>query len=469
MKITTEKLPGSLLALEIEIEKDRFERGLDQAARRISQKYPIPGFRPGKAPRFMIERTFGRDALVEEATDDLVNKAFRDALKQAQIEPVGPPAFGGVISADPFTFKVMVPIEPTVTLGDYRNIQVALEPELVSDEQVERMLEAIRDRHVVLQEIDEARPTQEGDQLRVYLETIVDGEPLEPRPEGSEPPEQNLDVVKGRLVDELYDRLIGTNIGDTIEVTALMPDDHANEKVRGKEITFHVEVLGMQQRLLPEWDEVPTLENFSGSLDELRVKTRNDLEVTARNAAERQAIDSFIEQLVAQADLDIPEVMIDERAESLLEDQEQQFARYGITLDQMLAYRGQTRDQAMADLRPEAERQTRQSLALIELMRAEELVVTEAEVQAELDQILLDYDQDRHAEIIRMFQGEMRNNLASMAMDKKLRARMLELIRSEAPARAMPANAEPAALEAAPAEAAEPSVSATSTVPTTVE
>lgn len=453
MKITTEKLPRSLLSLQIELDKDRLERGLDQAARRLSQKYPIHGFRPGKAPRFMIERTFGREALIEEASQDLINKAFREALDREQIEPVGPANLNGVSSEDPFTFSVTVPVPPTIEVGDYQAIRAPLELSPVTDDQVERMMDVIRDRHVVLKELDEPRPAQEGDQLRVRLDTLVDGEPLEPREEGAPAPEQTLDLVEGRLVDELYNGLIGANLGDLVEVASTMPDDHGNEQVRGKDVIFKVEVLAMQERMLPEWDELPMLEEFSGSLDELRAKTRADLEESVRSTAERKTIDSYVEQLVAQTSYDIPEVMIAQFADSLLEDQGRQFARYGITLDQMLQYRGQTREQAIAVLLPDAERQTKITLALQELVRQEGLMVEEEELAAETARLLLDYEEEQRANVAQVLQSQLRSSVASSVLDRKLRERMLAIATGNAPALAAPASPAPADADTPAAEA----------------
>jgi len=480
VKITTEKLPKSLLSLQIELEKERLERGLDQAARRLSQKYPIHGFRPGKAPRFMIERTFGRDALIEEASDDLINKAFRDALKQEGIAPVGQAALQSVTSNDPFSFTIHVPVQPTVDIGDYRALRAPLDLAEMTDEQLERALDVMRDRHVVLKELDEPRPAQDGDQLKVKLNTIVDGAPLDERSNDEEAPEQTLDLVKGRLVDELYDGMLGANLGDTKEISATMPDDHGNEQVRGKAVIFKVEILSMQERLLPDWEELPTLEEFEGTLEELRAKTRSDLEVAARNAAERKSLDSYVDQLVAQTSYDIPDVMVSELAHELLHDQERQFSRYGITMEQMLQYRGQTHEQAVEALLPDAERQTRITLALREVVGHEGLTISQAELQAELSRLLLDYNESERASVAQTLQTQMLNNVASSALDRKLRERLVTIAVGEAPAlegSVAPAAVEPegaevemaeveiaeaAAVEpeAAEAEAAEPAVKA---------
>jgi trigger factor len=458
VKITTEKLPKSLLALQIELDKERLEKGLDQAARRLSQKYPIHGFRPGKAPRFMIERSFGREALIEEASEDLINKAFRDALKQEGIEPVGQAALQGVSSSDPFTFTVHVPVQPTVDVGDYRALRADLELAEVTDEQVERAMDVVRDRHVVLKELDEARPAQEGDQLRVTLETIVDGEPLEERDENDQPREQTLDLVKGRLVDELYEGLLGANVGDEKEISATMPEDHGNEQVRGKDVTFKVNVLGMQERQLPDWDEVPTLENFEGTLDELRAKTRTDLETAAKNAAERKALDSYIDQLVAQTSYDIPDVMVHDLAHEMLHDQERQFQRYGISLEQMLQYRGQTHEEAVEALLPDAERQTKVTLALREVVRHEGLNISPEEVQGEVGRLLQEYDEEQRPAVAQMLNSQLINSVANSVLDRKLRERLVAIATGSAPALGeddvVPEPEDEPAAEQAPAEPA---------------
>lgn len=453
MKITTEKLPKSLLSLQIELDKERLERGLDQAARRLSQKYPIHGFRPGKAPRFMIERTFGREALIEEASEDLINKAFRDALKQEQIEPVGQASLQGIDSAEPFTFTIHVPVQPTVDVGAYRELRAPLELEPVTDEQVERMMDVIRDRHVVLKELDDPRPVQEGDQLKVRLDTIVEGEPLEPRPEGEEAAEQTLDLVKGRLVDELYEGLLGASVGETKEIGATLPDDHGNEQVRGKAVTFKVEILSMQERLLPAWEDVPTLEDFEGTLDELRAKTRADMETSAKSAAERKTVDDYIEQLVAQTSYDVPEVMVHELAHQLLHDQERQFSRYGITLDQMLQYRGQTHEEAIEALVPDAERQTRVTLALREVVNREGLAISQDEVEQEVERLLEDYEAEQRPSVAEVLQSsQMITSVANAVLDRKLRERLLAIATGTAPE---PEAARAADEVAADAEAAE--------------
>src|SRR6185436_232201 len=148
-----------------------------------------------------------------------------------------------------------------------------------------------------------------------------------------------------RVVPGLYEGLLGIQPDETREITAHIAEDHANEEVRGKDVLFKVKLLRLQERLLPEWDELPVLEEFEGTLDELREKTRRELEQTSRESAERETLESYIKQLVEQTEYDIPDALIEREADELLHQQGHELERYGITLDQMLKYRNKTHDE----------------------------------------------------------------------------------------------------------------------------
>jgi trigger factor len=436
VKVTTEKLPKSLLALDIELDRDQVEKGLDRAARRLSQKVNIPGFRKGKAPRFILENYFGRDALVEEATDDLVNKAFREVLEQQQIEPFGPANLDGPPSFDqaPYHFRVLVPVAPTTTLPDYRAIRAPLEVDEITDETVERAMDTLRERHVVLREPEEPRPAQQGDQLTVELESLVDGEPLDDRDESGAVRESTLVMEPDRLASGLYEGLLGIQPDETRELTVQMPDDHANEKVAGKEVQFTIKLLRIQERLLPDWEELPVLEESEGTLDELRAKTRKELGETARESAARATTDDFVKQVVEQSTYDIPDAMIEREADDLLHRQGHEFERYGITLEQMLQYRGKTHDEAVEELKPQAEERLKTTLALREIMRAEGLEVDDAEVDAEVERMLDTYEDEQRERARTLLSTQLRPTVASSVLDKKLRERLVAIATGEAPA-----------------------------------
>jgi trigger factor len=441
VKVTTEKLPKSLLALDIELDRDQVEKGLDRAARRLSQKVNIPGFRKGKAPRFIVENYYGRSALIEEAYEDLVNKAFKAALDQEQIAPVGQANLENVdFNEAPFHFRVTVPVAPTTTLPDYRAIRVPFEARELTDEMLAESLDTRRERHVVLREPEEPRPAQPGDQLTVQLESFLDGEPLEERAEGTLPPESTIVLEPGRLVPGLYEGLIGIAPDEEREVIAHMPADHANENVRDKDVTFKVKLLRLQERLLPEWDELPVLEEFEGTLDELRAKTRDELAENLRLNSERETIDAYVKQLIEQTSYDIPDAMIEQEADDLLHQRGHEFERYGINLEQMLQYRGQTHDQAVEELKPQAEDQLKSTLALREIVRSEGLTADEDEIDAEIAKLLESYEEDQRERAQALLSTQMRPTVAGTVIDKKLRDRLFAIATGVAPELPAPAT-----------------------------
>jgi trigger factor len=434
VKITTERLPRSLIALDIELDREQVDKGLERAARRFSQKYTIPGFRKGKAPRFIIENYFGRPALLEEAGDDILNKAFQLALEQEKLDPVGKVQVENInLETEPYTFRVTVPVAPTITLPAYRDIRVPIEIEPITEQLLDSAMRSRRDKHAVLRELDEDRPAQEGDELSAELEAFVDGEPLEPRPEGQPLTPSTLILEPNRLADGLYEGLLGTTVGQTLQIISHMPDDHTNEKLRGKEITFEVHVLGMKERLPADWAELPTLEEFDGTLEELREKTRGELAENARTIAERDAVDTYIRLLLEQSQLDIPDALIEREADSMLKVQEQEYSRYGIKPEQVYEYRGQKREDLLEELKPEAERRVKTSLALQGIVRAEGITVSPAEVDAEVESTLAQYDAAQREQVRAMLSTNLRSMMADTALDKKLRDYIVLLATGVAP------------------------------------
>lgn len=456
VKVTTEKLPKSLLALDIELDAAQVEKGLDRAARRISQKVQIPGFRKGKAPRFIVENYYGRAALIEEASDDLINASFREALEQEKIDPVGRANLEDVQFAEaPYHFRVAVPVQPEITLPDYKAIRVDSVQEAITDADVDRAMEARRDRHVVLKEPEEPRPAQQGDQLTVLMETIVDGEPLED-PESLK--ESELVLEPNRLVDGLFEGLVGITPDEPREITLHMAADHVNEQVRDKDVTFKVTVKKLQERLLPDWDEVPTLEEIEGTVDELRTKTREEMATAAKQNAERETVDAYIAQLVAQTEWDLPDALITQEADALLHEQEHEWQRYGISLDQMLQYRGQTHDEAVEQLKPQGEERLKTSLAMREIVRNEGITVDDDDIQAEVERMLGDYEEAQRDNARTMLATQLRSTVATGVLNQKLRDQLFKLATGTATeeatneAEATPAVAEESSAETEPIE-----------------
>jgi trigger factor len=265
-----------------------------------------------------------------------------------------------------------------------------------------------------------------------------------------------------RLAPGLYDGLLGAVVGQTIAVISRMPEDHQNERVAGKEVQFVVKVDKIQERLLPEWDELTTLEEFEGTLDELREKTRAELVEAARASAERLVIDTYIERLVEQSTYDIPDVLIEREADRLLHNQEYyQYERYGVKAEQVYKLQNRDRDEILKGMLPQGEERLKINLALREVVRAEDLQLEDAEIDSEVDRLVEEYEEQQRDQARQLLSTELRSSVASNVLDKKLRDRLMaiatgiETPEREADASGEASGAEPSAPEsgaAAPAD-----------------
>ncbi len=451
MKITREKLPKSRVALDIELEASQVEKGLDRAAKRISEKHHIPGFRKGKVPRFIIERYFGREQLLQEATGDLIKKAFNDAVKEESIVVAGTPSVESIISTDPFQFRVVVPIPPTVVIPDYHTFRFPLEIEPVTDELVEQQMEALREKHSVLKELETPRPAQDGDQLTVaFRQTIVD----QPQASDDEAPhpasesddeaphpasesddaeqEATLELDQERLVPAFYNGLLGVTIGEQREISTEIGDDSPDEELRGNLVDFTIKVLNIQEHVLPNWEDLPALENFEGTLDDLREHLRQYTEFQMRNHAEKKLLDQFLEAMMEQSEFDIPDAIIEQTANNFLDEQMQQYQQRGIDLEQILQQQGKSRDDVIQEMLPEAEKQVQSSLMLQEVIRREHLNVSEQEVQHELATVLHHYQGDIHDFEDKAVAHQLLQQLAQEIISRKLNERLIAIATGQA-------------------------------------
>lgn len=354
-----------------------------------------------------------------------MNASFRQALESEKIDPVGRANLEEVNFAEqPYRFRVTVPVQPEIALPNYADIRVDYAPDEISDEDVERALEQRRERHVALKAPEEPRPAQQADQLTVRMETYVDGEPLE---DLEQIKDSTLVLEPNRLIDGLFEGVLGIEADETREVTVTMPEDHANDQVAGKDVTFKVTLKEIQERMLPDWDELPTLEEVEGTLDDLRATTRTEMVEANRKSAENVAVDSYIGKLVDEVDWDLPEALIEQEADALLHEQGQEFSRYGITLDQMLQYRGQTHDEAVVQLLPQGEQRLKNSLVLREVIKAEGITVEEHEIEAEAERMLGEYPEEQRENVRAMLSTQFRNTVATGVLNQKLRDRLFKL------------------------------------------
>ncbi len=389
MKVTTEKIPNGRIALDIELDEAQVQKGLDRAARRLSKEMQIPGFRKGKAPRFIIERYFGKEALFEEASGELMNKAFEEAIKAEEITPVGKPDVEAIDTADGFRFRVIVPIPPTVTIPDYTALSYPLEEPEPTEEMITYAMEMLRDKHVALRELDEPRPAAKGDLAKVLVNIVVEGKSIMGDDVGIDNGmEQDLILEESRIIPELYAALVGAEINEEKELTANLDANHPDENLAGKEGIFQLRLVDIQERVLPDWDELPEIEEYQGTLEELRQNVTEKIRVSLISQARAAVYEQAINHLIDVSEYDIADVSIEEFANSKLKEFEQKYAPLGITAEQIYTIAGKDRQTFFQETLPEAEHDLKESLILLKIAEKENLVVEPEDINLYIGELV---------------------------------------------------------------------------------
>lgn len=400
VKVTKEKIPESQIVLTIEVPQERLEGALDSAYRRLARRAKIPGFRPGKAPRALVERHYGREALVDEALDRLVPEVYREAVESdEEIEPIGLPRLE-VETVEPLVVRATIPVKPTVELGDYRSVRVERPQVEVDPERVERVLEDLRRRYATLEPVD--RPVQWGDVVRADLRaeasgrTIVDEEDVE------------FKLIEGRVVSlpGFAERIVGATKGSTLEFDLTIPDDIADERLAGKPAHYRVAINEVKQEILPDFNDDFAREVGEGfpSLQALRERIEADIRAGEEARAEREYQERILDELLKRATIEYPPVLLDREMDHLIRDhlghdvERPDFERY-------LQRIGKTEEQFLAELRPIADDRVRRSLVLTAVAEAERIEVSDAEIDAEIDRLAASSGADP-AELRRMFDNE---------------------------------------------------------------
>ncbi len=380
MQVSTERIPESQVVLQVEVDDERLEKAKASAYRRLAQKTRIPGFRPGKAPRTILERHLGEHAVLHEAIDRLLPKVYEEALEQEEIEPIGQPEIE-MLTEEPLAVKFTVPVRPTVDLADYASVRVPRQPVVVEPERVQEGLEALRHRYGTLEPV--TRPVQWGDIVRADVRAEANGTVFVQEEDAEFPVEQGRTIS----LPGFAEALIGRERGAEIELELPVPDDEPREALRGAKARYQVRLKEVKQEVLPDLDDELARqvgEGFS-DLETLRSRVEEDIRQAMENEAEHRYHDEILGALVERAQLDYPPVLVEREARRLMS--EQAGATQQEQLERYLQHVGRSEEELLAELRPLAEERVRRSLVLSEVTEAENIEVTDAEVEAEIERL----------------------------------------------------------------------------------
>lgn len=387
MKTRVERLPDypARVMLEVEVEPERVEQAVDQVYRRVVRSLRIPGFRPGRAPRKIVEMHVGKEALLQEAVEDLIPQLYREAAREADIEPVAQAQIDIVDFGDgqPLKFKAEVDVKPDVKLGEYRGLAVEKRVRKVTDEHVEGVLERIRQNSAQLV-TSEKDAVEKGDFAIIDFDGFIDDEAFQ----GGAGRGQLIEVGGEGFLPGFSEQLVGMRIGDEREIEVQFPED-ARDDLAGKQAKFLVRLQEIKTRIVPELDDELAKEvGEFDTLDEMRADARQRLEEAAANDAAAELESSVIKLATDAATVDIPEVMIDQEVEQMQREFQLSLAQSGLRLQDYLDMNDMTEEQLKADLRPGAAQRVKSDLVLEAIGRAERLEVTEEEVDDRLRTLL---------------------------------------------------------------------------------
>jgi trigger factor len=383
MQVTRTPAPKSTVQLEIELPPERLERAMNDAVRALARRTRVPGFRPGKAPRPVLERHLGPGVVLDEAVDHLMQDAYREAIVQEAILPLSN-ADVEVVQAEegkPLIFKATVPVRPEVTLGDYRNFNFAPEIDVIDDARVDQVIEELRDQNATLGPVED-RGAQDGDYAVISFIGTKDGEPFE----GGTSERMPLIIGQERLIPGFEANLVGLKVGEATEFDITFPEDYGEPALASQVAHFSVELKELREKIQPDLDEdfLASLGTFE-SLDELKSDIRRRLEGNALDRARHGFADRIIEYAVANATVELPDVLVDQEVEVMHDEFKASLARQGITEEAYLKAVEKTSADIHADFRPNAERRAKTLLVLSKVADEEGLEVTDADVDAEVE------------------------------------------------------------------------------------
>ena len=384
MKLIVERKPESLVVFDITADDDEFAEAMTRAVRKVSRDVQVPGFRKGKAPRSLVERLYGREVFLREAADDVMERLYRDALKQEDITPVGEPSVE-IVDLEPVNFVVTIPVYPTIELGDYASVRVDPVDAAVTESDVEEVIQRLQKAQSPWVEIAEARSPVEGDQVTIDYEVMDGDEPFQD-------PVSDAVFILGEtnLLAPLRDKLEQMTVGETqtFELAFAEDDETADPTIRGKTLSYTVTLKGHKERQTVELDdEFATRVAGAESMDALREQIRLDIHQGKTTNGRTEVVNRIIEQMLQTATIDPPQTMIDEEVEHQLQRFKENLERSETPYEGYLRLQGKTEDDVKQELRPEAERRLRSSLLLAEIGRAEAVEVGPDEIDAEIDRL----------------------------------------------------------------------------------
>ena len=383
MSLQVEKLEHNMAKLTVEVAAEDVEKALQAAYLKQRKQINIPGFRKGKVPRQMIEKMYGPEVFYDEAANNMIPDAYAKAYDESELDIVSQPKIEVVQmeKGKPFIFTAEVATKPEVTLGDYKGLKVDKVSTRVTQKEVDEEIEKERERNARTIEVTD-RAVQDKDEVTLDFEGFVDGVAFE----GGKGEDYPLTIGSGSFIPGFEEQLIGAEIDKEVEVNVTFPKEYHSEELAGKDATFKCTVHTIKAKELPELDdefasEVSECETMDAYRAEVKKNIKERKERTGKEKKENQAVDQAIEN----AQMDIPEAMIEFQVRQMADDFARRIQQQGLTVEQYFQFTGMTAEKMLEEMRPQAEKSIKTRLVLEAIVKAENIEVVAAQLGADAE------------------------------------------------------------------------------------
>ncbi len=391
MSVKWEKQEGNEGVLTVEVDAETFKTALDDAFKKVVKQVSIPGFRKGKVPRGLFEQRFGVEALYQDALDILLPVEYPKAVEEAGIEPVDRPEIDveKIEKGESLIFTAKVTVKPEVKLGDYKGLGIEKDDVSVTDEDVQNELKALQERQAELV-VKEEGAVENGDTVVLDFEGFVDGEAFE----GGKAENYSLEVGSGSFIPGFEEQLTGLEAGAEKDVEVTFPEEYHAEELAGKPAVFKVKIHEIKAKELPELNDefAKDIDEEVETLAELTKKTKKRLEEAKENEADAKLREELVLKASENAEADVPQAMIDTELDRMLKEFEQRLQMQGMNLELYTQFSGQDENALKEQMTEDAAKRVKSNLTLEAIAQAENLKVTDEEVEAELTKMAEAYN-----------------------------------------------------------------------------
>lgn len=383
MNVTTEKIENHKVVLTIEVPAEELDKGIKAACKSLANRVNIPGFRKGKAPRRILEMNIGKEAILDEAFDRVAQKAFDEALKQENLDPVDRPQVDIVTLEEgkDVVFKATITPVPEVTLGEYKGLKVAKDAVEVKDEQVEEQVKNILNHHAKMVDAEEGATVANDDFITLDFKGEVDGVAFA----GGEGKDYPLQIGSHSFIDTFEDQLVGLKVGEEKDVNVTFPEEYHAKDLAGKAAVFHCKINSIKHKEMPELtDEFVKASTSYESIEDMKAKLRGNIEKNAQREADTKRRNEILKQATDNITVDIPEVMVENRVSNMIQELSVNLENQGMNLDAYLKYANMDMAKLREQYKESAAIAVKTDLMLDAVAKAEDIKVENADINAEI-------------------------------------------------------------------------------------